>query len=259
MNGAGGDDVFYVLSSDPNVELILRGGSGDDTFHLGGEHPPIIFDLPPYTYQPPAFRVQDPAQVIYDRITIDIPRITLRRDFTWQSDNWFAWWFDDFFSARQQVVQWIWDWLKPFEDRPFSDILVGDPNDPAVRGLTDDQRANQGWYNGIWDLIDRTLDNGVFFQNISPWYWFWFDNRFEISFDPAPFTFRIGHEELPPPRIVQPAEITVDPPAFAYKLDGVFDVAQIKGKLTLDEGGSSRPRRQAGHAQPAWARCTRAR
>ena len=46
VNGAGGDDVFYVLSSDPNLELVLDGGSGDDTFNLGGEHPPLIFDPP---------------------------------------------------------------------------------------------------------------------------------------------------------------------------------------------------------------------
>jgi Ca2+-binding RTX toxin-like protein len=237
VNGAGGDDEFYVLSTDPNLELVIRGGSGDDTVHLGGEHAPILFDPPPFTYQPPAFQVQDPAIVEYDRYTYDPGRITLTRDFGWLSSSWHQYWSNPTQFARNVVSSWIFNWLFGFEIRPFSDVLVGDPNDVAVQGLTDDARANQGFLGlgGIFDLINRTLPT-VQVEEISPWWFFWFDDRVSISFDMPAFTYRIGEEFLPPPRIIQPAEVTVDPPAFAYKLDGVFDIKDIQGKLTIDGG-----------------------
>jgi hypothetical protein len=237
INGGGGDDQFYVLSTDPSMELDLNGGSGDDTVHLGGDAPPMIFDLPPFHYTPPAFQVQDPAVVVYDtRDTIDIGRIVLTRDFNFLSGDWFSFFTNPAQYARNLVTAYLFAWLAPFELRPFSDILAGDPNDPQVQGETDDQRANQGFFglNGLFDLIDRTVDS-VQFLNISPW-WFFGEGRITFSFDPAAFTYRIGHEVLPPPRIVQPSEIIVDPPAFAYDAGGVHDLSGIQGKLVVDGG-----------------------
>ena len=239
VNGAAGDDEFFVLSTDPGLELMISGGSGDDTVHLGGEHAPILFDPPPFTYQPPAFSVQDPAIVEYQRYALDLGRITLTREIDYHSGDWHAYKNDAAQFARDVVSSWIANWLFGFEVRPFQDVLTGDPNDAAVQGMTDDARANQGWFGlgGIFDLIRRTMaTNTVQIQEISPWWYFWFDERVSISFDMPAFTYRIGNEVLPPPRTVQPAEITVDPPAFAYKIDGVFDIRDIQGKLTIDGG-----------------------
>ena len=44
LNAAGGDDEIYVLSTSPAIETIIRGGTGDDEIHLGGDHPAIPFD-----------------------------------------------------------------------------------------------------------------------------------------------------------------------------------------------------------------------
>ncbi len=39
--------------------MTVRGGSGDDQIHLGGNHPTLFFDPPEFIYQPPSFFVQD--------------------------------------------------------------------------------------------------------------------------------------------------------------------------------------------------------
>ena len=43
LRGAGGNDQFYVLSSDANLEITIRGGSGDDVINLGGKAPVMLF------------------------------------------------------------------------------------------------------------------------------------------------------------------------------------------------------------------------
>ena len=57
VDGAGGPDVFYILSTNPDLVTTIVGGSGDDTIHLGGNPPPLVFDPPSFTYQPPSFTV----------------------------------------------------------------------------------------------------------------------------------------------------------------------------------------------------------
>ena len=41
----------------PDFTLTIVGGSGDDTIHLGGDPPPLLFDPPSFTYTPPPFTV----------------------------------------------------------------------------------------------------------------------------------------------------------------------------------------------------------
>src|SRR5207245_3122994 len=60
VDGAGGDDQFYVLSTSSDFILRIVGGSGDDVIHLGGDAPPILLDPPPFTYQPPQISVNLP-------------------------------------------------------------------------------------------------------------------------------------------------------------------------------------------------------
>ena len=51
INGGGGDDQIYILGANKNIETVVRGGSGNDTIHLGGDHPVQVFDPPPVTLQ----------------------------------------------------------------------------------------------------------------------------------------------------------------------------------------------------------------
>jgi hypothetical protein len=65
INGAGGNDTFWVLSTDPGVTVTIDGGPGDNTIHVGGTPPPLVFNPPSFTYQPPPFTVLLPPQVVY--------------------------------------------------------------------------------------------------------------------------------------------------------------------------------------------------
>lgn len=58
--GAGGADHIYLLSTSELFTTTINGGSGDDVIHLGGDHPPLVFDPPEFTYQPPAIQVELP-------------------------------------------------------------------------------------------------------------------------------------------------------------------------------------------------------
>ena len=66
VNGAGGADNIYILSSPKHISVTVRGGTGDDTIHLGGDHPTLFFDPPAFTFQPPSFTVQDDPVIVYD-------------------------------------------------------------------------------------------------------------------------------------------------------------------------------------------------
>ena len=60
VDGGGGNDSIYVLSTDPSLTVTVNGGSGDDTIHIGGTAPPLVYDPPPFTYTPPAYTIVTP-------------------------------------------------------------------------------------------------------------------------------------------------------------------------------------------------------
>ena len=61
VDGAGGADTIYVLATGNQFETVITGGSGDDTIHVGGDPPTLVFDPPAFTYTPPAFTVDAAA------------------------------------------------------------------------------------------------------------------------------------------------------------------------------------------------------
>ena len=60
VDGGGGNDSIYVLSTDPALTVTVNGGSGDDTIYIGGTAPPLVYDPPPFTYTPPAYHITTP-------------------------------------------------------------------------------------------------------------------------------------------------------------------------------------------------------
>jgi microcompartment protein CcmK/EutM len=71
VDGGGGADDIYVLSTSDDFTTTIRGGSGDDTIHIGGDHPPLVFDPPAFEYQPPAISVELPPTLEYVTETIN--------------------------------------------------------------------------------------------------------------------------------------------------------------------------------------------
>ena len=64
INGAGGGDNIYVLSTKA-VTTTIVGGSGDDVIHFGGDHPPLVFDPPEISITPPRNQggIHTPARI----------------------------------------------------------------------------------------------------------------------------------------------------------------------------------------------------
>ena len=67
INGADGDDQFYILSTGPGLDTTVRGGSGNDEVHLGGDMSgaiaPILRDLPEYLFTPDPILRQDVRKI----------------------------------------------------------------------------------------------------------------------------------------------------------------------------------------------------
>jgi len=77
IQGAGGDDEIYVLSTKggSGFETIVRGGSGNDHVHVGGEPPVMVFDPPPTIVKPAP--IQQVRYVIEQTpVVIDPPAFT---------------------------------------------------------------------------------------------------------------------------------------------------------------------------------------
>jgi hypothetical protein len=86
INSASGDDEIYVLSSPTELEVTVRGGSGNDNIHLGGNPEALIFDPPAFEYQPPSYQVQDAPVDAVLGFTMNLGYVT----FT-VSDWWWFW------------------------------------------------------------------------------------------------------------------------------------------------------------------------
>jgi len=85
VNGAGGNDSIYVFGTLPGLDVVVRGGTGDDTILVSGAAVTVTIDPPPYNYTIPEQTIDPPAYIDhYDNYS-----------FTW----------GDF---------WYWDWNFPF-------------------------------------------------------------------------------------------------------------------------------------------------
>ena len=201
VDGAGGPDEIYVLSTGDSFETTVTGGSGDDTIHIGGDHPPLIFDPPEFTYVPPPIEVSLPPELIFTEFNE-----------TWNGIRLEVGFFDLFNSivfnngSVQGVVQNFVDsliaaWSASIPFFEIDNVVISD--------------------------ISIVLKHDFFFS-------FLFLPRFEITAT-LRIDYRLGTLE-PRSKLIQPAPVQVDPPAFAFKEAASFDGQKIAGRLTIVGG-----------------------
>ncbi len=193
VDTGGGDDEIYVLSTGDAFETTVVGGSGDDTIHIGGDHPPLVFDPEAFTYTPPAFQVQLPPELVFTDHTLNLSGFTFDAKWRWHVDP----------------EQWVQSYVNRLE--------------------------------AIWrSIIPHFKINSVEISEIQArvkhnFWWWWWDPVVSITVNTFKINYSIGRLESRA-KVVQPAPITVDPPAFAFKAPASFDISKILGRLTIQGG-----------------------
>ncbi len=208
INAAGGADKIYILSTNPELEVTIRGGSGDDTIHLGGNPPTLAFDPPAITYYPKPYQVQDPPVTVYDIITWDIGQTTISIDWDW-------WYYGFSMTNAKDAVR---DYLNAIVDVMRNYI-------PGLKLTT-----------SVNDIVDQTYNEGNIQFSKGYGRWWIFDKEVYVTFNPPAFKLEYPRQVLPPLRTVVPDPITTDPAPFALKADASFDLTEIKGKVIIDGG-----------------------
>ncbi|MGB8167836.1 MAG: calcium-binding protein, partial [Chthoniobacteraceae bacterium] len=207
VDGGGGPDNIYVLATSPAFETTVVGGSGDDTIHVGGQPPTLVFDPPSFEYQPPTFRIQLPPDVVYSPRTDNLGGLTVRVNI-----------FNTLVTGTsiQNVVQ---NYLNTY-------ALV---LENAVRAANPYARFDANLAN-VLTYTPSALTSRLVFGTF-----FIFDAAVEITIPDLAFHYEIG-ALVPREQVVTPAKVTVDPPPFAFKATGIFDVSRIRGRLIVQGG-----------------------
>ncbi|MDB4265389.1 hypothetical protein N9891_01425, partial [bacterium] len=215
IDGAGGGDQIYVLSTSEEFTTTIVGGSGDDVIHFGGDHPPLVFDPPEISITPPAIQVESTPQLVYN--TVENTRAS--ETFVFQT-GWWGGWLSAFFpsinnylqevarAAVTNILQARFDASKGNNPNRRNETFSFDVSDPVTRS---------SGYSFFFGLFQRT-EIVVTATNIV--------ERYEEG------TFQTT------PTVIQPPSFRYDPPAFAFKLPSQFDVGDIAGRVIV-EGGNS--------------------
>ncbi|MCA9199020.1 MAG: hypothetical protein KDA87_15845, partial [Planctomycetales bacterium] len=103
LNAAAGDDEIYVVSTSPTLETVIRGGSGNDVIHMGGDHPFVELDPPEFLFEPEQVLRQD-VRKIYPILHMEA---TARGPLTYNT------WVDLQFSHIDDDGAWYY-WSRPF-------------------------------------------------------------------------------------------------------------------------------------------------
>jgi Ca2+-binding EF-hand superfamily protein len=203
VDGGGGPDEFYVLATSGAFETTIVGGSGDDTIHIGGDHPPLIFDPPAFTYVPPAIEVALPPELVFDVVPLDFSRFRLDVHIVdWIQAGGL---FDPLGAANRLVARYFENFERTWK-RFIPLFEVDAPTFSSVQA-----RARYGFFGFIFDpTVELTV----------------FDLQVEHRFG--------RYEERT--QLIQPAPITVDPAPFAFKAPRSLDVSSILGRLTIVGG-----------------------
>ena len=201
VDGAGGPDEIYVLATGNAFETTITGGSGDDTIHVDGSPPPLVFDPPPFSYTPPPVEVQLPPEVVYASYQLNLDGLG-------------------------------------FEVSLLELLEAGGDATALVTSFV--RRALDAWeeYFPILE-IDAIYVSGATWQLRWDFFLpFLFDRSVDVHASSLRVDYRIGRLE-PRSKIVQPSPVEVDPPAFAFKGDDSTDGTDNDGDGQIDEAGEN--------------------
>jgi len=190
LNTGGGDDEIYILSTNDAIETVVRGGSGNYTIHLGGDHPVAIIDPPPEIIQGPGITVENVTEEIIE-IEVDPEPFTT------------------VVSAGE-----LGD-LTALGARLGGTVTV---IDVITEKVTIQEFVGSSFFGLFTSFRTKTVELPV---------------SAVVSVDPKPFIEEKTVITTTFETIASPP-IGVDPPPFAFKVDPVFDLTGIKGKLIID-------------------------
>ena len=202
VDSAGGDDTIYILATDPNLTTTINGGPGDNTIHIGGDPPPLVFNPPPYTYTPPAIEVPQPDKVVT----------------TPASQT-----FSDL-SVDVNLVQYVLDQVAGYNNNQIIQMLLG----PFLAAF--------GSTIPGYQLL------GTSFGSVTGQNFYNFFNPFQfapvVELTVSSLTINYQTQTLVPqaPLFIQPPSITVAQPPYVFQTPENLDAAEIQGRVIVDGG-----------------------
>ena len=218
IDGGGGNDTIYVLSTGDAFETIITGGSGDDTIHIGGDHPTLVIDQPPFTYTPPPFKVSLPPVLVYDTTELNLDGGTFTIDlFDWLSLG----------GTALSVIE----------------LLFGQSDSSAAAQAAGELLAER--YVSVLQTVASLFGTNADYSLVSvanvsarakySFFNFLFNPKIEVTLGTFRIEKRIGRL-VARTALIQPPDVTVDPPPIAVKEPRSLDASQIRGRLTIIGG-----------------------
>ncbi len=213
VDGAGGNDNIWVLSTAKNTFVTVAGGTGDNTIHVGGTPPPLVFTPPSYTYQPPPFTVTLPPTVQYSpasynlgAVTFDVPLSALG----YSSIFSLALNPSQFLNAAQAYAQNYANLVQQILS-VFTPYFKTDPSRPNVVGNVTNINFK---FNSFFAFLDPVV---------------------EFTVSDIAINYQVG-QLVQNTKLVTPPPVTVQPAPFALMATGVYDISGILGHLRIDGG-----------------------
>ncbi len=202
VDGAGGNDTFYVLATDKNLTTTINGGTGDNTINIGGDPSPLLFNPPPYTYTPPPVMVPQPP------LPMTIPHTLTLNNLTFDVSLLAYALFYGSSSLTDVVQQLLTPYLAALGLAVPGSQIVGQP-----------QIGN--------------INLETFYNFFTP---FLFDPEVEIQVSSVTINYQTTILVPQPPLMYQPPPVTVTPPPYAFQAPENVDASQIQGRVIIDGG-----------------------
>ena len=209
IDGGGGNDHIYILSTSANFTTTIVGGSGDDVIHLGGDHPTLIFDPPSFTYTPPAIQVQLPPQLEFVQETLHFGSYVFDFHLNWWTSlialfSGVSGFLNLAVNAVQHTINgWFDAWSRNIPN--FRNPQL------SVAGYSAYTITERNWFGLVTSRTIRVVAHNL-----------------TVSYEYGKLVQRSTQ--------IQPAPIVVDPPPFAFKIPATFTVEGIQGRVILDGG-----------------------
>ena len=252
INGGDGDDEFYVVSTSANLDVTVRGGSGKDTIHMGGDKKASQRDLPEFQYTPDPILRQDPGRIYQNLVngawsgsySYDTTVPFIKKEVVGNT-AWYWWYWPSYASLNSRFhSDFRAGYLQPYpQGVPPSDWHIQSSlNVAGYQGFTFDSgvspstdftnfinsgtritnRTDQfvAWDNRAWNdhvnFLARTTGNysvdAFSFHSVNTWY------------------FQTYYQQQPP-------KLTLDPKAYYIDEDRVDNLAgRYSGRLHVDGG-----------------------